>query len=292
MEKVFDSKILTSNLSGSSLKRYSNIGIGSEAAYLFAPHTIGELAEIIKTASENNLEIVPIGGCSNILFGNVGNRVIISDENLPGRCEIDGNLVRVSCNYKISTFIEEMRQQNLGGLEFLSGIPAHIGGTVHMNAGAFDKCLSSYVEYLEVIDQKGNPSKIPFNGVVCQYRHISVQDFILNVGFRLDSKSAQEISSEVGRIMALRKERHPYDFPSLGSTFKNPEGLFAGILIRDCGLAGKRIGDAIISEKHSNFILNVGQATFEDYKALIDLAQEEVFDQKSIKLELEVKVLN
>ncbi|MDO9578867.1 MAG: UDP-N-acetylmuramate dehydrogenase [Candidatus Cloacimonadales bacterium] len=292
MEKVFDSKFLTSNLSGSSLKRYSNISIGSKATYLFAPHTVSELAEIIRTAVQNNLEVVPIGGCSNILFGNVGNRVIISDENLPKICEINGNLAHVSCNYKISTFIEEMKKHDLGGLEFLAGIPAHLGGTVHMNAGAFDKCLSSYVEFIEVIDRKSNLKKIPFNEVECQYRHISVQDFILNVGLRLESKSAQEISSEIGRIMALRKERHPYDFPSLGSTFKNPDGYFAGILIRDCGLAGKRIGDAQISEKHSNFFLNLGQATFQDYKALIALAQKEVFEQKGIKLELEVKVLN
>jgi len=292
MEKVFDSKMLSSFLSSSSLKSYSNIGIGDKAAYLFAPQTFNELADIIKTASEWGKEIIPIGGCSNILFGNVRDRVLISDENLPKICEVSGNSVKVSCNYKISSFIEEMRKHDLGGLEFLSGIPAHLGGTVHMNAGAFDKCLSEYLEFVEVVDMKGNLVKIPFTEIECKYRHISVQDFIVNVFFRLESMTSEEISVEVSRIIGLRKERHPYDYPSLGSTFKNPEGLFAGILIRDSDLAGKRIGDAKISEKHSNFILNVGEATFDDYKTLIDLAQKEVFEQQGIKLELEIKVLD
>jgi UDP-N-acetylmuramate dehydrogenase len=292
MEKVFDSKVLTSNLSDSSLKKYSNVGIGEKATYLFAPHTVNELSYLIRKASENDLVIIPIGGCSNILFGNVGDRVIISDENLPRKCIVKGNSVAVSCNYKISAFIEEIRQQNLGGLEFLSGIPAHIGGTVHMNAGAFDKCLSAYIEWLEVVDKQGKVRKIPFHEVTCQYRQISVLDFILNVGFKLEDKSAKKIAEDINRIVSLRKERHPYDFPSLGSTFKNPEGEFAGLLIRDCGLAGKRIGDAQISSKHSNFILNLGNAKFQDYKALIDLARNEVYKQKGIKLELEIKVLD
>ena len=292
LEKVIDSPASTSDSSGSSLQKYSHIGIGGKAKYFFVPQTLSELAEILVRAAEGNREIIPIGGCSNILFGNVRDRVIISDQYLPVTCESSNDLVVVSCNIKVGAFIEEMRRQNLGGLEFLAGIPAHLGGALHMNAGAFDKSISDYLSYLEIIDRQGKLQRIPASHIKCGYRSNSVQDFIVRAAFKLEKKSSAKIMAEINRILSLRKERHPYDHPSLGSVFKNPEGHFAGILIRDCGLAGKRIGDAQISTKHSNFILNLGNATFRDYKALIDLAQAEVLKNMGVKLELEIKVLD
>ena len=292
MEKVFDSKLLTSFLSDSSLQEYSNMKIGKRVHYLFTPKTVSDLSDIIVQTNLADLEILPIGGCSNMLFGNVGNRVIISDRYLPHIYTVNGNEVVVSSNYKIVDFMEEMKKYNLGGLEFLSGIPAHLGGITHMNAGAFDKTISLFIKWVEVINNKGDLQRITASEIDFRYRRTSVDDFIVNVCFELESKTKQQITSDMNEILNIRRERHPLEYPSLGSTFRNPEGHFAGLLIRDCGLAGKQIGGAQISDKHSNFIVNRGNAEFSDVIQLIELAKKEVKSKYGIDLKLEIKVIN
>ena len=292
MEKVFDSKLLTSFLSDSSLEEYSNMKIGKRAHYLFTPKTVSDLSAIIVQANLTDLEILPIGGCSNMLFGNVGNRVIISDRYLPKIYAVNGNEVVVSSNYKIIDFMEEMKKCNLGGLEFLSGIPAHLGGIAHMNAGAFDKTISQFIKWVEVINCKGDLQRIQASEIDFCYRCTSVDDFIVNVCFELENKTKQQITTDMNEILKIRRERHPLEYPSLGSTFRNPKGHFAGLLIRDCGLAGKQIGGAQISDKHSNFIVNRGNAEFSDVIQLIELAKKEVKSQNGIELKLEIKVIN
>ena len=292
MEKVFDSKLLTSFLSDSSLEEYSNMKIGKRAHYFFTPKTVSDLSDIIVQTNLADLEILPIGGCSNMLFGNVGNRVIISDRYLPRIYTVNNNEVVVSSNYKIIDFMEEMKKYNLGGLEFLSGIPAHLGGIAHMNAGAFDNTISLFIKWVEVINSKGELQRIKASEINFCYRCTSVDDFIVNVCFELESKTKKQITNDMNEILNIRRERHPLEYPSLGSTFRNPEGHFAGLLIRDCGLAGKQIGGAQISDKHSNFIVNRGNAEFSDVVQLIELAKNEVKNKYGIDLKLEIKVIN
>ena len=292
MEKVFDNKLLTSFLSDSSLKEYSNMRIGQKANYLFVPQRVSDLAEIIAQANQAKLDILPIGGCSNILFGNVGNRVIISEKYLPREFSVTNFEVIVSSNYRIIDFAEEMKNYNLGGLEFLSGIPAHLGGIVHMNAGAFDKTISHYIKWVEVIKKNGELQRIHASEIDFCYRCTSVDDFIVNICFELEPKTAKQVTVDMNEILQIRRERHPLEYPSLGSTFRNPDGYYAGLLIRDCGLAGKQIGGAQISDKHSNFIVNNGNAEFTDVMQLIDLAKREVREKKGIDLKLEIKVIN
>jgi len=275
------------------LKEFSNIKIGGKAKFLFAPQNLDELKLIIKRVKRTKREILPLGGCSNILFGNIGNRVLILDKNLPKILEKTGkNAVVVSSNFSINSFIEKTKKYGLGGLEFLAGIPAHLGGTVFMNAGAFGKNILNFVNWIETIDENGNLIRQNIDDIDFSYRRTSVEGFIVNIGFRLKSKSATEISAEKKRIIQIRKERHPYDFPSLGSVFKNPTGNFAGKLIEECGLKGKQIGGAQISEKHANFIINRGNAQFDDVLKLMKLCRETVSEKKNIRLEPEIKVIN
>ncbi|MCK4654495.1 MAG: UDP-N-acetylmuramate dehydrogenase [Candidatus Cloacimonetes bacterium] len=292
MEKVFDSKLLTSILSKSSLKDYSNIRIGDKASYLFMPQSISDLSSIIVKANKADLEILPVGGASNILFGNVGDRVLILDRDLPMYYNIKENEVIVTSNHNISIFIDEMKKHNLGGLEFLAGIPAHIGGAVYMNAGAFGKNISDYIKWVEIVNVNGKREILTHDEISFSYRKTSINGFIIYVSFGLDQKPKNKISAEIKDIISKRHSRHPYDYPSLGSTFKNPENNYAGKLIEECDLKGTRIGDAEISSKHGNFIINKGNATFDDVMSLIELMKNEVYKKKGIKLELEIKVIN
>jgi len=266
--------------------------IGGKATYLVAPHSISDLSLIIKEANSHNLEILPVGGGSNILFGDVGNRVIILDVNLPKIFSVDNNIVTVSSNMKISSFIDKAMQYELGGLEFISGIPAHIGGAIHMNAGAFERCIFDYLLWVEYVNMKGETVKIDHKDLKFGYRTTSIDGFIIGAGLKLDKKSDKQILIDRENIISMRFERHPYNYPSLGSTFKNPEGKFAGQIIENCGLKGLQIGDAQISEKHANFIINKGKATFEDVTELIRIIKETVKEHENINLELEIKVIN
>jgi len=289
---MFDSKMLTSFVIKSSLYRYSNIKIGDKATYLVAPQSISDLAIIIKEAKAQNLEILPVGGGSNILFGDVGNRVIILDANLPEIFDVKEDIVTTSSNIKISSFIDKAMQYDLGGLEFISGIPAHIGGAINMNAGAFGKCIFDYVLWIEYVNLEGNIIKLEREDLNFGYRTTSIDGFIIRAGLKLDKKTKKQILDAKENIISMRLERHPYDYPSLGSTFKNPDGKFAGQLIEECGLKGLQIGNAQISEKHANFILNKGNATFEDVTEIIRIVKKAVKEQKNIELELEIRIIN
>ncbi len=292
MEKIIDKNLQSPVYSKNSLAKYSHINIGNKPKYLFVPKNIDELIALIGDAFKDGLEVIPIGAASNMLFGNIRNRVIIVDKKLPKTLETNGNEVWVSSNYKISDFIDKMKQSTLGGLEFLSGIPAHIGGAVSMNAGAFGKNISDYIVTLEVINKEGEKKKIYKKDIKFGYRKTSLEGFITKIGFILDPKPKEEIESEVNKIITLRKYKHPYDFPSLGSTFKNPKDIAAGKLIEECGLKGKIIGGAQISEKHANFIVNRNNATFKDVMALIGMIRTEVYQRKNTLLNLEIKVID
>jgi len=289
---MFDSKMLTSFVIKSSLYKYSNMRIGGEATYLLAPQSVSDLSSIIREVKVQNLETLPVGGGSNILFGDVGNRVIILDTYLPEIFQVSNKIITVSSNMKISSFIDKAMQHGLGGLEFISGIPAHIGGAIHMNAGAFDKCIFDYLYWIEFIDNEGVLIRIDRKDIQSGYRTSSIEGFIVKAAFKMDKKSKKKIMADKEDVISKRFERHPYDYPSLGSTFKNPEGKFAGQLIEECGLKGLQIGEAQISEKHANFIINKGNATFNDVIELIRIIQETVNEQKGIELELEIKVIN
>jgi len=289
---MFDSKMLTSFVIKSSLSKYSNMKIGGNAAYLLAPQNVSDLSSIIQEAKVQNLKILPVGGGSNILFGNVGNRVIILDAYLPEIFQLYNKIVTVSSNMKISSIIDKAMQYGLGGLEFISGIPAHIGGAIHMNAGAFKKCIFDYLDWIEYVNLDGEVKKIDRKDLEFGYRTTSIEGFIIKAAFKLERKSKKKILADKEDIISKRFERHPYDYPSLGSTFKNPKGKFAGQLIEECGLKGLQIGDAQISEKHANFIINKESASFNDVNELIRIVQETVKEKKGIELELEIKVIN
>lgn len=285
-------QLLRTITSKCSLSRYSHIKIGQKTNFLFTPRKISELRAVILEARDEHRKLVPIGGASNILFGNTRNRFMVTDRKLPKKIELNGNEVWVTANYSLQKFMEKMKNSTLGGLEFLAGIPAQIGGAVKMNAGAFGKEISQYIDLVEMINENGQIVTYSKDDLKFDYRLTSIRDYITRVKFILAPKPIDEIDGEIKKIMAIRKSRHPYDYPSLGSTFRNPPNTTAAHLIEECGLKGTASGDAQISEKHANFIINKGKAKFKNVMELIDLIQEEVYKKFNQLLKLEIRIVN
>ncbi|MBC8385953.1 MAG: UDP-N-acetylmuramate dehydrogenase [Candidatus Cloacimonetes bacterium] len=287
-----DFKQFVSCRSQRDLKEFSNIKIGEKAKYLFIPGSYAELQLLISRTGDLNKELIPLGGCSNILFGDVGDRILIMDQKLPTSYQIKNNEVIVTANYKLGSFISELQKHDLGGLEFLAGIPAHIGGAVFMNAGAFGSSISQFVNWVEMISSNGNVQKLPKRDIHFDYRNSTLNGFITKISFCLNKRSKKKLSSDLQNFIRERKKRHPANFPCLGSFFKNPEGNIAGKLIEECGLKGKKFGDAVVSPKHANFVINVGNATFQNVMDLIKLCRQTVLAQTGIDLKLEIKVID
>ena len=289
MKKVFDSKLLSLNFSDSYLMKYSHIKIGRQCKYLFMPQSVSDLCEIYKISTKNDLPVLPLGGGSNILFGDVGDNVVISDRMMPTKLTVDDNVVTVSANNNINTLIMKLADMNLGGIEYLSGIPAHIGGLTVMNAGAYGKSFGNSIIEVEYVDTEGNlrtEKKIRFS-----YRNSSINGFITKIVFRAEPKQSAVIHTEIKEYIANRKIKQPLNFPNLGCIFKNPPNESAGRLIDLCGLKGAVYGGAEISIKHANFIINRKDAKFEDVVNLIEIAKKSVLEKFDINLETEIKVI-
>lgn len=292
MKKKFDIEDLNSIRSVSYFKDFSHIKIGNKVKYLFIPRSVSDLVLIFDFASKNKLPLFPIGGGSNVLLGNAKNRILIIDHKLPKVFEIKSKEVVVSANFNVNSLINILKKNNLGGLEFLATIPAHIGGLLKMNAGAFSKNISEYLQWIEVFNKNGKAEIIQKDKIEFSYRKSSIKDYILKAAFKLEKKSEKEIDSQIKKIRRIREETQPINFPNLGCIFKNPKGESAGKLIDECGLKGKKIGEAELSQKHANFIINRGNASFEDVNNLIKLIQKKVYAKTGIKLELEITILD
>jgi len=273
------------NLSG-----LSHIKIGGKAEHLYFPESYEELGEIY-LKSDINSPVIPLGGCSNILFGNTEKYTLVSDRYLPWKWILDDHQLVLSANHNINYVIKKLAAANLGGLEFLAGIPAHIGGLTYMNAGAYQKSISAFIEWVKVLDQDGE-RVLDKNDCQFAYRHSAIKGFITEVALNLIPESEEIILKKITDNINERRIKQPLNKPNLGCFFKNPPQHSAGIIIDQLGLKGYRVGGAMVSEKHANFIVNQDQATFQDMMTLIHMIQDKVRERFSIELDLEVKVID
>jgi UDP-N-acetylmuramate dehydrogenase len=178
-------------------------------------------------------------------------------------------------------------------MEFCAGIPGSVGGAVRMNAGAYGGEIGNVVESVNFLDASGKIRNVPRAGLPFSYRNLDLpaESIIIGATFRLRRGAAEKIAGRVREIIGLRREKHPLEFPNAGSIFKNPPDCPAGRLIEEAGLKGFRIGDAQVSEKHGNFIVNRGAATAADLLRLIALIHQRVFEKTGHALETEVKII-
>ena len=272
------------------LKKYTTLKLDAIAKYMIFPKTIDELSNIISFVRKNNIKYKIIGNGSNLIFVNkYYDGILIKLEEL-NSLKINGNKVIVGAGYSLMKLANKVSKLGYSGLEFATGIPATIGGAVYMNAGAYNSDMGYVVSEIKVLTPTLQIKTIYNKDLDFHYRKSLLQttDYIcLEATIILKKGNLKEISDLVEERKSRRMMTQPLDFPSAGSTFRNPKDDYAGRLIEEIGYKGKKIGGAEVSVKHANFIINSGNATGKDVKQLITEIQEKVKEKYNIELKVE-----
>lgn len=277
------------------LKNYTNFGIGGKADVLVEVKEEYQLVDLIKFNQKNNIETTIIGNGTNILVTDKGIRgcVIIISKNYD-RISLDGNLLRVSAGALLSKASKFSFENSLTGMEEVSGIPGSVGGAVAMNAGAYGVEMKDIIKSVRLVSKTGEILEVSNEDMDFSYRHSKVFDDDLVVSeaiFELKKDDKEKIYEKYEDFTNRRVTKQPLDKKSAGSTFKRPVGSFASKLIDECGLRGYRKGDCQVSEKHCGFLINNGNASYEEMINFIEEVASIVFEKTGFKLEREVKVI-
>ncbi|CAL7888038.1 UDP-N-acetylmuramate dehydrogenase [Fusobacterium necrophorum] len=270
------------------MKEYSNMKIGGKAKRLIIVDSREEMKEVYQEYDS----LILLGNGTNVLFGDgYLDYNFVSTENL-NKIEALGNgRVLVEAGVDLNALLCFMEKENLSGIEKMAGIPGSIGGLTYMNGGAFGTEIFDFIDEIEVLTEGNILRRIPKKDLNIRYRNTEIQEkkwIVLSVIFQFysgfDKKTVEEIKKS-------REEKHPLDKPSLGSTFKNPKGDFAARLISEAGLKGRKIGGAQIAEKHPNFVLNLGEASFQDILDILNLVKTTVKEAFGVQLEEEIIII-
>ena len=278
------------------LKNHTTFQIGGKCIALIEPKKVEDIIEAIKICRENNLKFFVIGNGSNLLVPDDGyNGVIIKIKSEFSNIQVEGECLIAHSGAKLSEVYTVAYENSLTGFEFASGIPGTIGGAIFMNAGAYGGEMKDIVESVEVLDLDNYEVKELKNEELdFSYRKSIIQRknyIVLTVKLKLKKGNKEEIKAVYEDLREKRNSKQPLNFGSAGSTFKRPEGHFASKLIEDAGLKGYHINDAWVSEKHSGFIVNKGNASYKEVMELIEYVQKVVFEKFEVKLETEVRIL-
>lgn len=279
-----------------SLRLHTTYKVGGVAKYFISPESIDELIKLVKYLKENNIKYMILGNGSNTIFSSKTYDGVIINLNKINNMKIDGNKIYVEAGYQLIKLSIDAMNNNLSGLEFASGIPANVGGAIFMNAGAYKSDMSEVIEDVTFLDEDLNIKTLTKDELNFSYRHSLFQEkdyIIISANIVLNNGNKEEIKELMDNRKQRRIESQPLEYPSAGSVFRNPaEDIYAGKLIEDLELKGYSIGDAKISEKHANFIINIGNATGEDIKTLIDLVRDKVKEKYNIDLIVEQRFVN
>lgn len=277
------------------LSPFSAYNVGGFADYFCAPKNEYDLKAALKWSEIKKLPKFVLGSGTNILVADQGYRglVIWMQQCCSKISLLDSNTVQVGGGVLLYDLVLFAERNGLKGISHLSGIPGTVGGAVHMNAGAFDVEIGDLIDKIYLIDMAGQKKEIGKDEAEFAYRKAPglIGHIILGCTIKLSDGDRDELALERQEILHRRSKKQPLDFPSCGSVFKRPQGDYAGRLIDLCELPGKMIGDAQVSKKHANFILNKGEATAEDIFSLINLVQKIVHRKTGVTLEPEVKLI-
>lgn len=277
------------------MARHTTFRIGGPADYFVELGSIEQIRAAIQVCREENLPWFVLGRGSNLLVSDKGYRgVILSIYKDFQKTEIQGETVTVQAGVLLTTLSGKVLDASLTGLEFASGIPGTIGGAVVMNAGAYGGEMKDIVRKVTVLDQDGEVRTLTCGEMQFGYRTSLAKKkgyIVLGAELTLKQGEKEKIREEMQTLKAKRIEKQPLEFPSAGSTFKRPEGYFAGKLIMDAGLRGAAVGGAQVSEKHCGFVVNTGNATAADVRELMRQVQGKVQEQFGVHLEPEVRFL-
>lgn len=275
--------------------KHTTFRIGGNADFFVTPDSVESVKKVVEICDKKQIPCYVIGNGSNLLVSDEGFRGVILQigNQLSGYECLDG-VWKVQAGAMLTKVANEMAKEGYTGMEFAVGIPGTVGGAVTMNAGAYGGEIKDVVTKAVVLKKNGEVITLEKDQLQLGYRTsiIAKEEYVvLEVEFRLEKGNLQEIKEVCDKNTKARIEKQPLEFPSAGSTFKRPEGYFAGKLIMDAGLRGYSVGDAQVSEKHCGFLINKGKATAKDMLSLIEYIQKEVKEKYGVTLETEVKML-
>lgn len=277
------------------MSKHTSFKIGGPADIFVAPANRDELIHTLSVCKNNHVPYYTIGNGSNVLVKDKGFRgVIIQIYKKFNHIKIDGETVYVEAGILLSKLSKLIAAEGLQGFEFASGIPGTLGGAIYMNAGAYGGEISQVLVSADVIDHTGNIITMSNDELKLGYRTSILQDnnyTVISAVLSLQKGDKEEIKALMKDLDTRRKTKQPLELPSAGSTFKRPEGYYAGKLIMDSDLRGYVIGDAMVSEKHCGFVVNKGNATASDVLNLINHIQKTVKEKYGVDLEREVRVI-
>lgn len=276
------------------LKKYTFTKTGGNADYFVLPTTYQEVQDVIKYANQNKIDFTILGNGSNIIIRDGGIRGIVLNLTKLTDILLKDNKVIVQSGATIIDTSKFALENHLTGLEFACGIPGTVGGAVYMNAGAYGGEVSHVIENVLVLTRDGEILNLNKDDLELEYRNSSISRegyLVLEATFALQEGDYNKIKEQMDELTFLRESKQPLEYPSCGSVFKRPPGMFAGKLIQDSGLQGKQIGGVQVSTKHAGFMVNVGEGTASDYVKLIRYVQETVKSKFNVELETEVKII-
>jgi len=294
IKSLITKKILGEVTLSYPLAPHTSFKIGGEADLFVCPRNLMELLIVLDILKEHNVPYFLLGAGSNLLISDKGIRgAVIKLGDGFDYAHAKGDYILAGAGVSLAKLSAEAKNAELTGLEFASGIPGSLGGAIFMNAGAYGGEMKDVIDEVSFIDEDGTVKTISKNECDFGYRKSIFSDgrkIILSAKITLKHGDKEEISKTMRELNKKRKDKQPLEYPSAGSTFRRPEGHFAGALIEAAGLKGKAIGDAQVSEKHAGFIINKGSASAKDVLDLISHVQDVVFEKSGVTLEPEVKI--
>jgi len=275
------------------MSKHTTFKIGGKADYFVTPNNHKALWQIITLCKENYIPYYIIGNGSNLLVGDGGfTGVIIQISSNLSKIDVTDNYVKAEAGAMLSKITSIALEKELKGLEFAAGIPGTFGGAVMMNAGAYGGEMKDVIESVRVLDEHGQLKTLTNEELELGYRTsiLTRKPYVVIDGIlKLENGNREEILGLMKDLADRRISKQPLEYPSAGSTFKRPEGYFAGKLIADAGLKGFQIGGAQVSNKHAGFVINVGDATAKDVITLMEEVKGIVFEKYGVELKAEVK---
>lgn len=277
------------------LSRHTSFRIGGPAAVMAFPKNESELRLLLKCAAEENIRPYLLGAGTNILAPDPGVQalVICLKDTLTGIRLIDETAIEVYAGESLAKAAVFAKNQALSGLEFAHGIPGTLGGGIYMNAGAYGGEMSRIVESVTILTMDAEEQTLSAAESAFAYRTSVYQQLpcvIVRAVLRLEQGDPEKIGEQMRQLMEKRRASQPLELPSAGSTFKRPEGFYAGTLIEQAGLKGKGVGGAAVSGKHAGFVVNTGGATAADVLATIAMVQQRVHEYAGVTLEPEIRI--
>lgn len=278
------------------MSKYTSFRVGGPADLLVKPNSTNALSDLLKACKKDGVKPLILGRGTNVLVKDEGirNVVLLMGEDY-GKVEYCGsNLFKAEAGASLSKLCKTVMEYGFTGLEFAYGIPGTVGGAVYMNAGAYGGEMKDVILVSNHMNADGEKGSFQGEGIGLSYRHSNYMGtdlVVTGILLRLEKGNPDMIKMKMDQILERRKLKQPLEYPSAGSTFKRPEGMFAGKLIQDCGLKGKRVGGAEVSEKHAGFIINKDHASASDILQLIKEVQTAVKAETGVLLEPEVRIL-